>query len=181
MNNAAVAAIEYSIRHDVDEGQQFLRCWFEGDFETCRKEWPDAPDACYVGADPLHPGTEKDRVTWALQGVLEDVIAERRRQVFEEGFDTAQDDAYTSGELAGASAAYASHARWQAAFGDTGSTLRTSTAELWPWSIDWWKPSDAYRNMVKACALGLAELERLRRRDLASAQALAAPSAKAPQ
>lgn len=25
----------------------FLRCWNEGDFEACRKEWPEAPDELY--------------------------------------------------------------------------------------------------------------------------------------
>jgi hypothetical protein len=25
----------------------FLRCWNEGDFEACRKEWPEAPNELY--------------------------------------------------------------------------------------------------------------------------------------
>lgn len=33
----------------------------------------------------------------------------------------------------------------------------------WPWDEQWWKPSTARRDMVKACALGLAEIERLDR------------------
>lgn len=50
--HAAVAAIEYSLT--TDEGTEFLRCWFYGNFEAIRKEWPDAPEAVFVGADPLH-------------------------------------------------------------------------------------------------------------------------------
>jgi len=48
--NPAVAAIEFAL--DADEGLDFLHAWFYGDFDVCRKEWPDAPEACYVGADP---------------------------------------------------------------------------------------------------------------------------------
>jgi len=54
-NNASAAAIEFALT--ADEGMSFLRCWNEGDFEACRKEWPEAPEVCYVGADPQHPDT----------------------------------------------------------------------------------------------------------------------------
>ncbi|HCE5729600.1 hypothetical protein ACP0KH_06585 [Pseudomonas aeruginosa] len=33
----------------------------------------------------------------------------------------------------------------------------------WPWDKDWWKPTSARRDLVKACALALAEIERLDR------------------
>ncbi|PCB37801.1 hypothetical protein CJT89_33510, partial [Pseudomonas aeruginosa] len=33
----------------------------------------------------------------------------------------------------------------------------------WPWDEQWWKPSTARRDLVKACALALAEIERLDR------------------
>lgn len=49
---AAVAAIEYSLKTDC--GDAFLRCWLHGDFSAIRKEWPDAPEAVFIGADPLH-------------------------------------------------------------------------------------------------------------------------------
>ena len=50
--DAAVAAIAFSLK--TDEGTEFLRCWFHGNFEAIRREWPDAPEAVLVGADPLH-------------------------------------------------------------------------------------------------------------------------------
>ena len=53
--NAAVAAIQFAL--ETDEGLEFLRCWNEGNFEAIRREWPEAPDAVFVGADPLHPAT----------------------------------------------------------------------------------------------------------------------------
>ena len=53
--NAAVAAIQFA--QETDDGLAFLRCWDEGNFVTIRREWPEAPEAVFVGADPLHPAT----------------------------------------------------------------------------------------------------------------------------
>jgi hypothetical protein len=50
--DAAVAAIAFALQ-DVD-GIGFLRYWNGGDFDVCRREWPDAPEEVYIGADPLH-------------------------------------------------------------------------------------------------------------------------------
>ena len=33
----------------------------------------------------------------------------------------------------------------------------------WPWDEQWWKPTTVRRDLVKACALALAEIERLDR------------------
>lgn len=49
-SNAAVAAIEFALR--TEEGIEFLRAWQFGNFDAIRKEWPDAPDAVFAGADP---------------------------------------------------------------------------------------------------------------------------------
>lgn len=54
--SAAVAAINYALQPDSD-GLEFLRVWFHGDFGAIRKEWPDAPETVFIGADPLHPAT----------------------------------------------------------------------------------------------------------------------------
>lgn len=51
----STAAIEFALNNHADGGMEFLRCWFNGDFEAIRKEWPEAPEAVFVGADPLHP------------------------------------------------------------------------------------------------------------------------------
>lgn len=50
--DAAVEAIKFSLQ--TDEGDAFLRCWLQGEFDAIRKEWPDAPEAVFAGADPLH-------------------------------------------------------------------------------------------------------------------------------
>lgn len=50
--NAAVAAIQFAL--ETDEGLVFLRLWMYGDFQAIRREWPDAPESVFVGADPLY-------------------------------------------------------------------------------------------------------------------------------
>lgn len=51
----AVAAIQFAL--ETDDGLSFLRCWNEGNFDAIRHEWPEAPEAVFIGADPLHPAT----------------------------------------------------------------------------------------------------------------------------
>lgn len=52
----AVITFALKDRDNID----FLRCWNDGDFETCREEWPDAPDECYIGADTQFVPEKKD-------------------------------------------------------------------------------------------------------------------------
>lgn len=53
--DAAVAAIQFAL--ETDDGLTFLRLWNQGDFDKTRREWPEAPEAVYIGADPLHQET----------------------------------------------------------------------------------------------------------------------------
>lgn len=53
--NAAVAAIQFAL--EAGDGLTFLRLWNEGEFDKTRREWPEAPEAVYIGADPLHTET----------------------------------------------------------------------------------------------------------------------------
>ena len=50
--DCATAAILYAL--DDEDGMDFLRYWNEGDFQTIRNNWPDAPEEVFIGADPLH-------------------------------------------------------------------------------------------------------------------------------
>ncbi|WP_263475394.1 hypothetical protein [Pseudomonas aeruginosa] len=88
-----------------------------------------------------------------------DVQAERKRQVEVEGWTPEHDDAHSHGQMARAAACYA--LAGSSAPNDGTAALLVSLA--WPWDEQWWKPSTARRDMVKACALGLAEIERLDR------------------
>lgn len=109
---------------------------------------------------------------------LVDVLAERQRQVLVEGFTAQHDDSHGAGEIALAAACYAAHsACWQARQytlreGGGGGALRHRllsaqefVGRMWPWSQASWRPADDRRNLVRAAALLLAEIERLDRRD----------------
>ena len=85
---------------------------------------------------------------------LHDVAAERQRQQSTKGYSTQQDDTYIGGELAAAAISY----------------IEPMEAEsYWPadWHDDSFKPSDYRRNLVKAGALILAEIERIDRQEQA--------------
>ncbi|EPK5825211.1 hypothetical protein L4Z93_005370 [Pseudomonas aeruginosa] len=88
-----------------------------------------------------------------------DVQAERRRQIEAEGWTPEHDDEHSHGQMARASACYA--LAGSSAPNDGTAALLVSLA--WPWDEQWWKPSTARRDLVKACALALAEIERLDR------------------
>ena len=49
----AVAAIQFALETHNDDGLHFLRLWNEGEFDLLRREWPEAPEDIYIGADPL--------------------------------------------------------------------------------------------------------------------------------
>ncbi|WP_121350584.1 hypothetical protein [Pseudomonas aeruginosa] len=88
-----------------------------------------------------------------------DVQAERRRQIEAEGWTPEHDDAHSHGQMARAAACYA--LAGSSAPNDGTAALLVSLA--WPWDEQWWKPTTARRDLVKACALALAEIERLDR------------------
>jgi hypothetical protein len=100
-----------------------------------------------------------------VEAAARDVLAERERQKTQEGWTPEHDDGHTKGELAKAAACYA--------YGNTQlrSSARLSSqslpvtlvSTLWPWGRQWWKPTDRRRDLVKAGALILAEIERLDR------------------
>lgn len=89
----------------------------------------------------------------------DDVLAERRRQVEAEGWTPEHDDEHNNGEMAIAAACYALNATDDS----DGPEIRFVGAELWPWADEWWKPTNPRRDLVKAAALILAEIERIDR------------------
>lgn len=106
-------------------------------------------------------GTECD-------GVLGEIATERRRQIEAEGWTPAHDDRHIRGELGAAAACYAVPSRDRA----------IAFEALWPvtWDAAWWKPTGALtdlnarrRDLVKAAALIVAEIERLDRQEARSA------------
>ena len=91
---------------------------------------------------------------------IEDIAAERQRQIRSEGWSPDHDDEHDGGELAAAAACYAGHAANTTA--ENVATAGLPPGE-WPWDLNSWKPSTARRDLVKAGALIVAEIERLDR------------------
>ncbi|NLS02289.1 hypothetical protein HGP14_02755 [Rhizobium sp. P32RR-XVIII] len=104
-----------------------------------------------------------------------DVIAERLRQQEKEGWTTEHDDAHADRSMALAGACYAM-------FASVSDEARAATnlpaaltvdrrpiigwsawLEIWPWERRFWKPKDRRRDLVRAAALIIAEIERLDR------------------
>ncbi|MGJ4893748.1 DUF7220 family protein [Bradyrhizobium oligotrophicum] len=80
-------------------------------------------------------------------------IAERFRQIEQEGFSIEHDDRYPPGELGRAGAMYALYA----------GTSSTTPPHDWPWPGEWWKPAGRRRDLVRAFALIVAEGEKFDR------------------
>lgn len=126
--------------------------------------------ACYGGAGRTptlldHTPAPESMLEWLRDRGLKDdhpmsgsvqIHAERWRQEKEEGFDEANDDAYTEGELVRAAIAFAVNEQ-------PGTELQDVGLAAWPWSTKWWKSYGPIRNLVRAGALIAAEIDRLQR------------------
>ncbi|HGW3098907.1 TPA: ead/Ea22-like family protein [Citrobacter freundii] len=86
-----------------------------------------------------------------------DVIAERQRQQSVEGWTPEHDDQYGESQLLWASSCYVLN---------TIKPFNRMPMD-WPWAPEWWKPTNPRRNLVKAGALILAEIERIDRQESA--------------
>ncbi|MBE5528411.1 hypothetical protein A9J41_12950 [Laribacter hongkongensis] len=99
-----------------------------------------------------------------------DVLNERRRQMDVEGWTPEHDDAHENGEIATAAICYVLYSN-----ADT-STKHLMVPQGWPWDYAWWKPTTPRRDLVKAAALLLAEIERIDRAMLAADTEPGSPS-----
>ncbi|ERX41064.1 hypothetical protein [Pseudomonas aeruginosa] len=130
-------------------------CEDEEDFDVRE----DVADGRVVAADIAHmlaaaPDKEVPQA-WL------DVQAERRRQITAEGWTPEHDDEHADGQMAQAAGCYALHAGGIGT--DWPDGRQNGSALFWPWDKDSWKPTTPRRDLVKACALALAEIERLDR------------------
>ncbi|WP_275145326.1 ead/Ea22-like family protein [Citrobacter freundii] len=82
-----------------------------------------------------------------------DVIAERQRQQSVEGWTPEHDGQYGKSQLLWASSCYLLN---------TIQPFNRIPMD-WPWDSSWWKPTNPRRDLVKAGALILAEIERIDR------------------
>lgn len=147
-----------------------------------RRKWsPDGPAAtacesisAAIRALIDHPAAD------AESRAVRDVIAERRRQISEEGWTPEHDDEHADGSLARAAACYASpddmsytdnfgreldRERRPHPLSEREQRLSWSyvRALRWPWDWKWWKRKDRRFDLVRAGALIIAEIERLDR------------------
>ncbi len=91
----------------------------------------------------------------SAQHVAQEALQERLRQVAKEGFTAAHDDDHDDGQMAAAAACYLLYSD---AYPNAGQP-----PEQWPWEAAWWKPKEYRRDLIRALALVIAEVERLDR------------------
>ena len=97
-------------------------------------------------------GASIKKVDTSSNVVLE-ILEERRRQIYEEGFGEKHDDAYAESELERAAACYV-QSTWD------GPSMQMP----WPWGAKWWKPINPRRSLIKAAALIIAAIESMDRK-----------------
>ena len=105
---------------------------------------------------------------------IELIAAERRRQIEVEGWTAEHDDAHSVGELIEAARCYAYAAQvaewheladWFGLDAEGRINLPAASNARWPWSPQAWKPTgDPVRDLTKAAALLVAEIDRLLRK-----------------
>lgn len=88
--------------------------------------------------------------------VIAEIRAERDRQCSDEGWTPEHDDTHTRGEMALAAGCYALNGAPQR-FADDIVPI------FWPWAREWWKPKSRRRDLIRAAALIVAEIERMDR------------------
>lgn len=117
-------------------------------------------------ADRIEALTADRSSSMGVKG-LNDIAAERARQISKEGWSAAHDDTHTNGELATAAGVYAlvagSSDRHWIINGLSGNDYIAAAMKLWPWDRSWFKPSTPRRDLIKAAALIVAEIDRLDR------------------
>lgn len=116
--------------------------------------------------------------------VLDEIGEERRRQVVEEGFDADHDDAELNGALSDAAAVYCvtssmtsieilAHRKFLREPDDRLAGFASAATCWWPenWDPSWFKAQGGRRDLIKAGALIVAEIERLDRITAGEAEA----------
>lgn len=111
---------------------------------------------------------------------IDEIATERRRQIEAEGWTTMHDDQHADGDLARAAAAYAYAGSMSDRSGRNAKQIAELIRVLWPWGWDWWKPKSRRRDLVRAGALIVAEIERLDRARVSHNATMAAALSRGP-
>lgn len=96
---------------------------------------------------------------------ITDIATERERQKTGEGWTEAHDDAHQRGELASGAVTYAATHLCRVHFKPerVQAEIIETMANHWPWDEEHFKPTTSRRDLVKAGALIVAEIERIDR------------------
>lgn len=86
---------------------------------------------------------------------IELIAEERQRQIKEEGYSAEHDQEHRKGELAIVAMCYACPIKYRPMFSPVSWFSRIG------WNLKWWKPSTRVRDLQKAGALIVAEIDRL--------------------
>ncbi|MEC5739841.1 ead/Ea22-like family protein [Klebsiella pneumoniae] len=158
LESRTVTPVTYSENADADYCRKWA--WEQVKDEVSTEDWTTGDSITYFGFfcwgwDMRRQYNEQRPVT--VTAAADDVLAERKRQVTTEGWTPEHDDQHVNFEMAIAGGLYAISAV------DSHHKLRNSAPSAWPWDRKWWKPDGPRRDLVKAGALILAEIERLDR------------------
>ena len=119
------------------------------DIEILRRLGEPAPE------DRSRPIETAPRGGTGREAISQEIAAERQRQIEVEGYTLIEDQVHNDhGQLARAAAAYCLCA---------GGHSTTTASMWWPpgWSYEMFKPKSPRRDLVRAAALIIAEIERL--------------------
>lgn len=90
--------------------------------------------------------------------VILEIARERQRQIEAEGWTPEHDDKHVGGEMIAAACTYALEATF-----DRPLVHGRWYGMLWPWAKEWFKPKNKRRDLIRAAALIVAEIERIDR------------------
>lgn len=138
---------EYSARtgRKVDDANENCRT---GQYYSRQALKQIAEARAAVGGEPSKPD------------VIAEIAAERRRQIEVEGWTPEHDDEHEEGSLASAAGCYAHYA----SLPNEVRAANTWWPRNWPWQSSFWNPKGRRRDLIRAAALIVAEIERLDRR-----------------
>ena len=185
------AALEEALRVAKSELEAWMKCANEARIGVTSTPHVIDHIDMVLASHPVADKPDEAGAQGGVTAAASDVLAERSRQIEAEGWTPEHDDQHSNGEMAGAASCYAlngttykapSHYPQRKVYAAVAEARRDAEKDMdstreaikmalgepkapknWPWDAGWWKPSDRRRNLVKAGALILAEIERLDR------------------
>lgn len=154
-------AVIYSTAGEIIKGQFFdrdkvkcLHCGHTGEMDARGEDSDVEWDEC--------ESSSKENLA------IFDVLNERKRQIEQKQYSPEHDDKYDQNELIRAASSYLNHVvgrHWVCESKSFGVNVYQSeeAPDLWPWDSDFWKPKNPRRDLVRAAALIIAEIEKIDR------------------